>query len=54
MSGSGGSAPSSAIWRTQAGSQLAASCSWPGWSRRTLAISAIAPRMKPTLNRARM
>jgi hypothetical protein len=53
MSGSGGSVPSSAIWRTQAGSQSAASRSWPGWSLRTLAIWAIAARMKPVLNLAR-
>jgi hypothetical protein len=54
MSGSGGSTPSSAIWRTQLGSQRAARWASRGWSRWTWAILAIAARMKPTLNRARI
>lgn len=47
MSGMGGGVPSSAIWRTQRGSQSAASRSRPGCLSRTSAMWAIAPRMKP-------
>ena len=54
MSGSGGGVPSSAIWRAQAGSQAAASFSWPGCLSRTLTIQSIAFRTKATLRAALM